>query len=101
MGNQTEVELDWLKNHGYDAAEPEVARKWFRDRGWEITIAQRDRRDEFRREGQLYVPGFAHQYWVDLLRTETPDHVVSNYASGSNPAEALVRARQRFGSEQS
>ncbi len=53
-----------------------------------------------RSRGEVYVPGFSHRFCVDLLRLGNEKPVVTDYASGATEAEAVIRARQRYGSEQ-
>ncbi len=101
--NVTEREGDayqWLRDHGYDETAVSEAEGWFRDRGWEVRVVERDRRDEMRALKGTWFPGFSHLFWVDLARLGVEGHLVENYASGTNEAEAVVRARERYGSEQ-
>jgi len=95
-----ESELAWLRDHGYEEIAVAEAREWFRSDGWEVMVVERDLRDEMRARGEVYFPGFSHRTWVDLLRVDAEGHVVRNYASGVIEAEAVIRARQRYGSEQ-
>jgi esterase/lipase superfamily enzyme len=76
------------------------ARRWFLDHGWEVRVVERNRQDEMRARKETYLPAFSHRFWVDLARVGSEDHVVENYASGTNEIEAVIRARQRYGSEQ-
>ena len=75
---------------------------YFASRGFEVSFEERDLHAElvaagapgrasFYREGQIY-------FCVSLIRDGAV--VVSDYATGETEAEALIRARRRFGSEQ-
>lgn len=100
MADLEQDDLAWLEDHGYDHVAVADATAWFADRGWKIEVVQRDRREEMRARGEVYFPGYRHQLWVDLVRVGQEEATASNYASGHTRAEAIIRARQRFGSEQ-
>lgn len=76
------------------------AREWLRSRGWNLRVEVRDLREDFVRRGEKYAWSFDHTHWADLVSIENPDFVVSNYGSGMSQAEAAVRAKQRWGQEQ-
>jgi hypothetical protein len=100
MSDLSDDELRWLREHHYDEEAVPEARNWFLNHGWEVQVAERDRRDEMRTRGEVYLPGFSHRFWADLVRIGSEDHVVRNYGSGANPAQAIIRAKERYGSEQ-
>jgi len=89
-----------LRDYGFDQVAVSEARNWFLDHGCEVRVVERDRRDEWRARKETYFLGFSHLFWVDLARLGVEGQVVPNYASGATEAEAVVRARQRYGSEQ-
>lgn len=65
-----------------------------------MRVEARDHRERFREARQLYVPSFNHTHWADLVSMKNPGFVVPDYGSGLTEAEAVRRARQRYGSEQ-
>jgi hypothetical protein len=93
-------DLVWLRDHGYDEETVRDARRWFADHGWDVRIVERDQREEMSARGEVYFPGFKHRFWVDLVRMGETKPTATNYASGATESEAVIRARQRFGSEQ-
>jgi hypothetical protein len=100
MAHLQDDDLAWLEDHGYDEAAITDALAWFADRGWTLEVVQRDRREEMRSREEVYFPGYEHHLWVDLMRLGQKKATATNYASATTKAEAIIRARQRYGSEQ-
>jgi len=63
-------------------------------------VEERDRRDELIREGYVGLATENHTHWADLISLRDPAYVLRNYSSGKSQADAVVRARARYGSEQ-
>lgn len=99
MSDLEHDDLAWLEDHGYDQVAVADALDWFADRGWKVQVVERDRRDEMRVRGEVYMPGYRHHLWVDLMRVGQ-EATATNYTSANTKPEAIIRARQRYGSEQ-
>lgn len=83
------------------ATDAEEARAWLRIKGFDVVVVERDRRDVLMQAGLAGLASENHIYWADLVSTKDPTHVFApNYGSGKSAEEAVVRARRRFGSEQ-
>jgi hypothetical protein len=83
------------------ATEAEEARAWLRVKGFDVVVVERDRRDELMQAGFAGLASENRIFWADLVSTKDPTHVFApNYGSGKSAEEAVVRARRRFGSEQ-
>ena len=100
MADLEHDDLAWLQDHGYDQEAVADALAWFADRGWKVEVMHRDRREEMRARGEVYFPGYRHLLWVDLVQVGQEKATATNYASGNTKAEAFIRARQRYESEQ-
>jgi hypothetical protein len=74
-------------------------RDWLLEKGWEVRAEERDLHQTFHEASQLYLPSFNHTHWADLVSLQNPDFVVPNYGSGMTEAEAVMRAKARYGSE--
>lgn len=81
-------------------AEAEDARSWFRDDGWDVRVFERDMRETFRDERHLDAPSFNHTHWADLIWLRNKAFVIESYGSGMSRDEAIMRARQRYGTKQ-
>jgi hypothetical protein len=80
--------------------EADQARAWLRDRGFDVVVAEIDRRAlvDAGRGGEATF-GWTHR--ADLIAAGRADSVVqSGYGLGRSAAEAVVSAKRRFGSEQ-
>jgi hypothetical protein len=82
---------------GEEAAE---ARDWLRERFFDVVVEEKDRREELIRAGYAGLAAKNHTHWAHLVSVANPDFVVRNYGSGKSEAEALIRIRRRYGSEQ-
>lgn len=80
--------------------EEEAARAWLHERGFDVVVEQRDLREQLIASGYAGIAADNHTHWADLVSVVNPDFVVPNYGSGKSAAEAVVRARRRYGSEQ-
>ena len=90
------------RQYGRVAPDAETPEEFFRSRGFDVQIEERDLHAEYMAAGQ---PGRASFFapdqryaCVQLLRDGKV--VVRNYAHGKTAAEALNIARRRYGSEQ-
>ena len=75
---------------------------YFESLGLEVAFEERDLHAELMASGAPGRASFCRQgqtyFCVSLLRAGVV--IASNYASGESEAEALMKARRRFGSEQ-
>jgi hypothetical protein len=78
----------------------EEAKAFLRDRGFDVRVEERDVHDEFRKHGIPFADTVSHPYWADLVRLDDPSIVFRNYGSGMSPERAILRARNRYSSEQ-
>ncbi len=76
------------------------AAAWLREHGWDMRVEERNLRPTFEERGLRYAPTIDDPWWADLVRIGDPSFVVENYGSGRTPEAAIVRAKQRYGSEQ-
>ena len=91
-----------VRHSGRVPDEPEGPEDYFRARGYEIQVEERDLHAEYMAAGE---PGRAsffaenrRYYCVNLMRSG--GIVASNYAHGETLDDALKEARRRYGSEQ-
>ena len=83
-----------------DRPDADEARRWLREHGWDVVVVERDLRREFERTGGRYAPTIDHTHWADLVSIANPEYTVANYGSGTSADDAVIRARRRYGSEQ-
>jgi len=82
------------------AHDAENARAWLRARGFDVRVEKRSLREDFVRRGLRGVDTIDLAYWADLVGIANPAFIVPNYGSGMIPEQAVIRARQRYGQEQ-
>ena len=82
---------------GRDAA---TARVWLAGKGFRVVVNHREMSDEFNRLGLGDALTRYHRFWADLVPIRNPSAVVPNYGSGESEDAAIVRAVERFRTEQ-
>ena len=78
----------------------EEARTWLRERGFDVKVEERDLGPLLREAGHPHAPSISHTQWADLIAITNSDFVLNNYGSGMTVDEAVIRARQRYETEQ-
>src|SRR5438270_11590091 len=77
-----------------------IALNWLRERGFDVKVEERDLGSPLRESGYPSAPSVSCIYWADLIAIAKSTFVLSNYGSGMSRDEAVVRARQRYETEQ-
>ena len=91
----TQDAIDWYEARKADRRSAEEALAWLRERGFEARVEERDLRAQLRG-----APSASCTHWADLIAIANPAFVLSNYGSGMNRDQAVIRARQRYLTEQ-
>lgn len=96
----TQEAIDWYRARKAERRSAEEALVWLRERGFEVRVEERDLGPQLREGGYPSAPSASYTHWADLIAIANPAFVLSNYGSGMTRDEAVIRARQRYQTEQ-
>lgn len=92
--------IDWYWARKAERRSAEEALDWLRQRGFDVRVEERDLDPQLAAAGYPSAPNASCTHWADLVAIANPAFVLVNYGSGLTRDEAVIRARQRYQTEQ-
>lgn len=92
--------IDWYQARKAERHSAEEALDWLREQGFDVRVEERDLGPQLMAAGYPSSPGTSCTHWADLIAIANPGFVLSSYGSGMTRDGAVIRARQRYQTEQ-